>query len=95
VTIFHPRKNANDFADLTSDPILDRIHELMGGVQEGAIGLTLNLRAYLRQTRPSVLKVWTIRKMTAEIRGEPLPPEPTFSLENMRKLLETKSYVVL
>ncbi|MCE9530723.1 MAG: hypothetical protein K8T89_06300 [Planctomycetes bacterium] len=94
VTIFYPSKNAADFTDLKSDPWLARLQYSMENAGD-IIALTYHIPTYIRQTRPHLLKRWKINKLFAESRSEPPPPEPVFSLENMKKLLQTKPYVHL
>jgi len=93
VTIFYPNKNAKDFADLAVDSVLGRMDALL--TIRDVVALTFDLPAYVRKARPAILRSWKLEKLLAKTRSEPEPPEPTFSLENMRKLLQTKPYVFM
>lgn len=93
VTILEPAKNAVDFADIATDPFLDFIRGSMGNSSPKEIATTYDLPIHLKQLRPGIMRRWKIDVLFAKSRSEPLPPEPTLSLEKIRKLLATKPYV--
>jgi hypothetical protein len=95
VTIFYPERNAHDFKDLDSDPILKDILGSMCNTSPEVVGTIYHLPTYMRTSRPAILKHWKLEVMLAEINKQPLPPEPVFSLESMRELLQTRPYVFM
>lgn len=95
VTIFYPRQNAEDFADIGTDPVLADIQGSMCNSSPDKVGLTYHVPSYAKQFRPWMLRQWETRRLIAEIRHEPPPPEPVISLETIQELLRRKPYVFM
>ena len=95
VTIFSPRQNADDFTDLTSDPILAGIHGIMRVTSPKEVAITYDMTDYVKKWRADVLQGREFQKLLARIRSEPEPPEPVISLERIRELLKKKPYVFM
>jgi hypothetical protein len=95
ITVCHPRQNADDFADLISDPVLARIHGAMEITSPRVIAVTYQLPSYVQKEYQHILKGWEVQKLIAKARSEPPPPEPTVSLETIRALLQRKPYILM
>jgi hypothetical protein len=93
VTIFEPAKNAADFAELCSDPFLEWIHELTRDRTE-VTAVIYNLPKFLRQETPRLQRRWDLKKLLAKAGGK-LPPDLVLSVENAKRLLESKPYVYM
>jgi len=94
-TIFSPRTNAADFADLATDPVLASIHSSMGNTSTQVVAVIYNIPAYCKQSRQGILERWEVDKLFAKARANPEPPEPVISPDAIRALLQQKPYVFM
>jgi hypothetical protein len=95
VTVFHPGANAADFADVVSDPLLHVLNMSVMEKSPKVVAITFYLPAEMRRSRRWIMEQWELHKIFARTAGKPEPPEPVLSLDNVRKLLETKPYVFM
>lgn len=95
ITIFSPRQNADDFADLKGDPVLADIHRSMGHTSPLVVAATYSMTAYVNSSRLDVFKLVELNDRILEGKAELEAPEPDASLEAIRELLKRKPYVFM
>jgi hypothetical protein len=94
VTIFDPAANAEDFKQLSSDPLLAWIQQLME-IKGSRTAIIYDLPKFLKQETPRLRKRWDLLKLCAKAKGESPPPELVLSVEGSRQRLVTRPYVYM
>lgn len=95
VTVFYPRINAEDFADLNTEPALADIQGSMGNSSSMIVAMTYYLPNHINECGMALAKFARHTDRLLEGKAELEVVEADASMENLREMLKRKPYVFM